>query len=193
MAEYKSFEDNILVGGHELPVFAWGKLGAQQYKELLDRHGLDGSHGAWNDLQSFLNAMKDLADTIGEMNLFLIGKAIIDGARFPPMDSLENALNSIDIAYHMNHKKNGRLMYNPETGEMMEGIGHYQLTRYNEALREAIMICHTPYPTKLEEGLISQVLKRFKPPGSLFAKVRLDSTKEAKNMGGESCTFIMNW
>ncbi|MFH6982114.1 hypothetical protein [Marinoscillum sp. 108] len=193
MAEYKSFEDNIEAGGNELPIIAMGSLGQNQRKAIIEKHGLNANTGAWNNLQSLLDAMKEVASTIGEMNLFLIGKAIIEGTQFPPMDSLENALRSIDVAYHMNHRKNGQPMFNPNTGQMTEGIGHYKLARYDAENKEALLVCHTPYPAKFEEGLVVQIVRMFKPKDSLFTKVKLDETKETKSNGGDSCTFIINW
>lgn len=193
MAEYKSFETGIEAGGNELPIIAMGTLGPNQRTAILEKYGLNAASGSWNDLQSLLDAMKEVADTIGEMNLFLIGKAIIDGTQFPPMDGLESALRAVDVAYHMNHKKNGKHMFDPATGQMTEGIGHYELTKFDDINKEAVMICKTPYPSKFEEGLLSQLVKRFKPSDSLFPKIKLDPTKESRINGGETCTFIINW
>jgi hypothetical protein len=192
MAEYVSFEPGIEAGGNELPIVALGTLSQQRKKEIIEKYGLHMEEGAWNDLQSLLDAMKEIAETIGEMNLFMIGKELMEGAKFPPMDNLETALKSIDVAYHMNHRKNGKVMFDPETGTMTEGIGHYKLERFDEQKKEAVMVCHTPYPSKFEEGLIIQVARTFKPQGS-FLKVRLDETKETRRKGGETCTFIINW
>ncbi|WP_420317283.1 hypothetical protein [Ekhidna sp.] len=192
MAEYKTFESGIEAGGNELPIVALGTLSKQRKKEIIDKYGLNTQEGAWNDLQSLLDAMKEIADTIGEMNLFMIGKELMEGAKFPPMDGLESALKSIDIAYHMNHRKNGKPMFDPNTGQMTEGIGHYELVRFDDANQEALLVCHTPYPSKFEEGLIVQVARKFKPEGS-FLKVQLDTTKETRREGGERCTFRITW
>lgn len=192
MAEYKTFESGIEAGGNELPIVALGTLSKQRKKEIIDKYGLNTEEGAWNDLQSLLDAMKEIAESIGEMNLFMIGKELMEGAKFPPMDGLESALKSIDIAYHMNHRKNGKPMFDPNTGQMTEGIGHYDLVRFDEENKEAMLVCHTPYPSKFEEGLIVQVARKFKPEGS-FLKVQLDTTKETRREGGERCTFKITW
>lgn len=192
MAEYKVFENGIEAGGNELPIVALGALSKQRKDEIIEKYGLNTHDGAWNDLQSLLNAMKEIADSIGEMNLFMIGKEVMEGAAFPPMDGLESALRSIDVAYHMNHRKNGQPMFNPNTGQMTEGIGHYDLVRFDEENKEAILVCHTPYPSKFEEGLIVHIARTFKPEGS-FLKVQLDTTKETRREGGERCTFKITW
>lgn len=193
MAEYKVFESNIEAGGNELPIVALGVLSAQRKQEIIDKYKLETQEGAWNDLQSLLNAMKEIADSVGEMNLFLIGKEVVDGAAFPPMDGLESALRSIDVAYHMNHRKNKREMFDPNTGSMTEGIGHYVVTKFDADGKKAEMECHTPYPSKFEEGLILQIVRKFKPAGSLIPKVELDDTKETRRNGGDKCTFKISW
>ena len=193
MAEYKVFESNIEAGGNELPIVALGTLGQMRKKEIIEKYGLKTNEGAWNDLQSLLSAMKEVAESVGEMNLFLIGKEVVDATAFPPMDSLESALRSIDIAYHMNHRKNGKVMFDPDTGTMTEGIGHYELKSFDAIGRKAEMVCKTPYPSKFEEGLIVQIVRKFKPKGSLLPRVELDTTKETRRDGGESCTFKISW
>lgn len=169
-------------------------IGTDQRKQILKNNGIDDLQpDGWYGLQSIVGAFNDLGKTIGEMNLFLIGKTVMEQAEFPPMDGLESALRSVDVAYHMNHRKNGEMMFNPETGQMTEGIGHYQLTRFDAEKAEAEMVCHTPYPSKFEEGLIVQIVRRFRPEGSIKSRVELDETKESRRTGGETCTFKISW
>ena len=196
MAEYVQFEKNIEANGSAAMIFILsGAIGKESRKALLKKHGIteDIKPDAWYDLQSILNAYKELAENIGEMNLFLVGKAVMEQAEFPPMDGLESALKSIDVAYHMNHRKNGQVMFDPNNGSMIEGIGHYTLTKYDAEKKEAEMECHTPYPSKFEEGLITQIVRRFKPAGSLRGRVTLDDSKETRKRGGDRCTFKIQW
>ena len=196
MAEYIQFEENVEANGSAAMIFLLsGAIGQDHRKALLKKHGIaeDIKLDAWYDLQSILNAYKELAENIGEMNLFLVGKAVMEQAEFPPMDGLESALRSIDVAYHMNHRKNGKVMFDPANGMMTEGIGHYTVTKFDGDRKEAEMECHTPYPSKFEEGLITQVVRRFKPAGSLRSRVVLDETKTTRRNGGDRCTFKIQW
>ena len=127
------------------------------------------------------------------MNLLLIGSVIIENADFPPMHNLKEALLSLNIAYHMNHRLNGELMFNPNTGEMLEGIGHYQLVSFDEKTRKAVMNCKNPYPSKFDEGALTDLVRRFKPADSLRHEVKLDITKERRAQGADSCTFLISW
>lgn len=193
MAQYIVFEEGITTSAIA-PFLEGGFIGSKQRKDILEKNGIgELQEGRDYDLQDFLNAFKELGESVGEMNLFLIGKSVMEKVEFPPMDNLEQALRSIDVAYHMNHKKNGEIMFNPATGQMIEGIGHYQVTEFDAEAKKAIMVCHTPYPSKFEEGILVQVLRRFKPKGSMVTKVTVDDTKESRRKGGETCTFVLTW
>ncbi len=193
MSEFKSFEGGIETNA--IQPFLVGSMSKDSRLAILKKHGLEYNDdpNTFYDLQKFLSAFEEVKNQFGEMNLFLIGKAVMDNAQFPPMNGLKEALESLDVAYHMNHRKAGVPMFNPSTGQMLEGIGHYKLTRFDQDAKEAVMVCHTPYPSKFEEGLILQIVRKFKPEGSIRTKVTLDETKETRRTGGETCTFIINW
>jgi len=76
---------------------------------------------------------------------------------------------------------------------MLEGIGHFTLTRFNEDERVAEMVCRTPYPSRFEEGIIVQIVRMFKPEDSVLPNIELDTNKETRREGGESCTFQIRW
>lgn len=198
MAQYQSFEEDILVGGNNTSLIGLGlssqsSISTTQREAIIQKHQLDMRTGAWNKLQSVLDAFKDISELIGDNNLITIGKMTVENATFPPMEGLEMALKSIDVGYHMNHQKDGEAMFNPETGEMTEGIGHYKLESYDYSGKSAVMVCHTPYPSKFEEGLILHMARKFKPTGSIRQRVVLDPNKETRLLGGETCTFNITW
>lgn len=159
---------------------------------ILKRNGINLETKEWIKQQDWLNAFRDISKSLGEMNLFLIGKAIIENAKFPPMKNLEDGLKAIDIAYHMNHRLNGKIMFDNMTGKMTNGIGNYRLTEFNFKDRTAIMVCNNPYPSKFDEGIIIQIVRKFKPMGSR-ENIKLDLTQESRKNGGNSCTYIINW
>lgn len=193
MSEFKSFEEGI--DTNAIQPFLVGSMSKESRLAILKNHGLEYEENPdkFYDLQKFLNAFEEVKNQFGEMNVFLIGKSVIDNAQFPPINSLKQALESLDIAYHMNHRKGGQMMFNPQTGQMLEGIGHLKLAKYDEANKVAEMVCHTPYPSKFEEGLIVQIVRKFKPEGSIRTKVELDETKETRRKGAETCTFKISW
>jgi hypothetical protein len=49
----------------------------------------------------------------------MIGKSIPENAQFPPeINSIEAGLQAIDVAYHMNHRIDGKPLFDPKTGKM---------------------------------------------------------------------------
>lgn len=165
--------------------------GKENRIEILERNGIN-LENEWINLQNWLNAFKVFANSLGDMNLFLIGKAVTSNAVFPPIKDLEEALRSINIAYHMNHRLNGRVMFDKLTGKIIDGIGEFKLTEFDSKRRSATMVCNNPYPSKFDEGIIIQVVRNFKPKGS-FEKIKLDITKETRIRGGNSCTYLISW
>lgn len=195
MAEFKAFAANIEVNATTVLSFIHSmKRGQEKRLALLEKHGIRPEEGGWYPQQEWLNAFKELNETVGEMNLLLIGMAIVENAEFPPFNSLKEGLEVIDVAYHMNHRdQNGQLLFNPETGEKAAGIGCYDLQYYNEEERRAIMYCENPYPSKFDQGIITALCRRLRPDCIKTIDVRPDLEKERRPKGGNSCTFIIKW
>ncbi len=194
MAQFVAFEEDIEVNGETMLAFIKSmKNGEETRSEILANHGLTPDTGKWYNQQQWLDAFEEASDKLGEMNLFLIGKAIIENAQFPPINSLEEGLASIDVAYHMNHRKNSKPLFSPATGSMTEGIGHYSLANFDEKERTAVMVCHNPYPSKFDEGIIAQLVRKFRPSDSIRTSVTLDPDKETRKDGNETCTYKISW
>ncbi len=168
------------------------KTGKETRVKILNAHSIYPEKKEWFSQQNWLNAFKEVFQLLGGMNLFMIGKAVISTAQFPPMRNLHEALQSLDVAYHMNHRVNGQVMFDHTTGSMTEGIGHYHLTEFNAAGKRAVMVCNNPYPSKFDEGIITQLVRKFKPLGARES-IKLDTTKETRLEGGDSCTYQITW
>lgn len=156
--------------------------------EILKNNNIDiNNSDNWFFQQDVLNAFKDIATRLGNMNLFVIGKAIIDNVKFPLIENLEKGLSSIDIAYHLTHRLDGKVMFDNISGKMTNGIiGNYKLTMFDENKRIAEMVCDTPYPSEFERGIITQILRNFKPVGArenVETHINID----------ESCTYNISW
>lgn len=182
MAQYIPFQPGVEVNGQTILSVVYAlHAGRDTRLAMLAKHGLnDIKPEKWYSQEKWLNAFKDISKYLGDPTLFVIGKAIPDNAIFPPeIDSLEKALNSIDIAYHMNH----------QGGE----IGSYKLIKFDSVNREAIMVCNNPYPSEFDRGIITTMLRKFRPKDSYMSEVRLDMTKENRQQGHDSCTYLINW
>ncbi|NOU16972.1 MAG: hypothetical protein HOO91_05375 [Bacteroidales bacterium] len=193
MAQFVAFDQNVEVNKVTImSVVNSMEKGKETRISILEKNGISIEKKEWYSQQSWLNAFKEIANTLGDMNLFLIGKAIIDSAKFPPINNLEEALRSLDIAYHMNHRLNGKVMFDSQTGTKTEGIGHYRLTDFNAAGKHAVMVCDNPYPSKFDEGIITQLVRKFKTTAATES-IKLNLTKETRIKGGHSCTYNITW
>jgi len=153
------------------------------FKSLIDdifsRAGLPADIIAdadqWYSQQSWLDAFRIIAEKIGPRTLFRIGQKIPGNAVFPPqINDVHSALQSIDLAYHANHKNFGS-----------EGIGHYIYQKTGE--KEAMITCDNPYPCDFDIGIITAMAKKF----SHFAKVRHEHV--CRKDGYKTCTYTVKW
>jgi len=92
-----------------------------------DGHGVvKFEPGSWYPLARWLKALERIGNEFGHYLLYQSGMTTPKNAVFPPtVTDIHSALRCIDIAYHMNHAAHGESMFNPGTGQMGEGIGHY--------------------------------------------------------------------
>lgn len=180
MAEYKSFSKDAIVSGDPVTGLVTALSTGQDTRlQILKKHGIDPKPGEWYPQQAWLDAFKEIASNIGNHTVFMIGKTIAEKAEFPPIDGIETALNVFDQAYKMNNKG----------GE----CGEYTLTKFDGANKTAVMVCRTPYPSEFDRGLLTAIVRKFRPQGSLKADVTLDTSKETRTKGAESCTFNIAW
>ncbi|MBU1076108.1 MAG: hypothetical protein KKH98_02365 [Spirochaetes bacterium] len=194
MAQFVAFQPNVEVNGETiLSVVAGMKVVESTAYKILEDNGIaKPKPGQWYPQQAWLNAFKSIAKEVGENTLYQIGKQIPNNAQWPPaVTSIESALGSIDIAYHMNHRIKGEVLFNPETGKMKEGIGHYGFEKIND--KEIKMTCNNPYPSDFDKGIIQSAAEKFKPADVLLINVELVNPDKSRKKGGDTCIFKVTW
>lgn len=182
MAQFKSFAPNVQVLGQTLlSIVTAVPTGQDDRREILSKNGITNPEpDKWYSQEAYLNAFKEIANNIGPSTLFAIGKAIPENAKFPPqIDTLEKALNAIDMAYKMNHRGGD--------------IGYYKVISFDAKQKIAVVECLNPYPSEFDRGLLTTMLRRFKPSGSIKYDVALDTDKPSRIAGADSCTFKITW
>ena len=115
--QFKSFEPNIEVNGKTVFSIVDG-IGT--FKTLSKKHLLSAGIGkiennelvidlnGWYSQDYWLKAFESISKEIGDITLFKIGLSIPKNAQFPPwVKDVLSAIQSIDVAYHINHRKNG--------------------------------------------------------------------------------------
>lgn len=139
---------------------------------------------------AFIGVFKKIGEKMGDTQLRSIGQKVPQNAEFPPwVSDIHSAIKSVDIAYHMSHSKDGQKpMFDPETGKLEEGIGHYGYQPI-EGEKRIISVCDNPYPTSFDNGILSAIASKFEPT----ARVVLDESKPSRRDGADSDTFIITW
>jgi len=197
--QFRPFEEGVEVSGENIGATLDGfkKYPSVAMKHLL-RHGIVKSkpgeepeidRAAWYPLKAWLAAYEAIATEVGFNSLYSIGRTVPENAVFPPhIKDIHTAIASIDIAYHMNHRKNGEVMFDPSTGKMLDGIGHYGYEPIPNEKR-IVCVCENPYPCDFDRGIVSAMATRFEPGASTVH----DSDAPCRKKGAESCTFHVFW
>lgn len=182
MAQFVPFATGVEVNGQTIlsVVYALPSSKETFYKILEDNKLVEIEPLEWYSQELWLNAFREIYDTLGPNTLFMIGKAIPQNAIFPEnIDNLEKALSAINVAYQMNHRGGD--------------IGYYKLVNYDGIARVATMECRNPYPSDFDRGIIMTMLRRFLPKDSVRHNVLLDDSRETRLDGAESCTYNVTW
>lgn len=194
MAPFKAFTEDAEVSGDAiLAVLTGMETFTTLARKILSQCGIeDPQAGRWYRQQDWLDAFKLIAERVGPTTLRTIGRRIPETAQWPPgVDSVEKALQSLDVAYHMNHRIGGKVLYDPVTGDMRGDIGHYSYEHTGE--RSATVVCESPYPCIFDQGVVEALVKRFKPADSLLVTVEHDDTAPCKRNGADSCSYHVSW
>ncbi len=179
MTQFRAFSSGVEVNGETVLSVVAGlkKVQETSLKILADNGIVDPQPGQWYPQQAWLNAFKSISNGMGPAALRAIGQQIPVNAQWPPdVDTVEKALASIDVAYHMNHRG----------GEI--GFYHFESVGY----RSGKMTCQNPYPSDFDLGIIEATARRFAPEGT-YPVVRLDEMAPSRKKGGDACTYWVSW
>lgn len=120
--------------------------------------------------------------------MFEVGLEVPKNAVLPPGASeIRTAMQVLDGGYHLNHRKNGRPMFDPGARSMQEGIGHYKCGAIKE--RDITMEVDAPYPCEMDRGLMQAWARRFEPT-ALCTHLE---PKTCRNLGAASCRYSITW
>lgn len=179
MAQFKAFSASVEANGAAILAVVEG-MGAFRSTalQILKNHGIiNPKKGEWFAQQNWLDAFREISDKIGHATLRSIGQKIPETAIWPPsIQTIEQALASIDEAYKMNHR-NGP-------------IGHYHFEMVGR--KKGRVICDNPYPCFFDMGIIEATLKKFSNPND-FPFIRHDDSAPCRSNGGSSCTYLIQW
>jgi hypothetical protein len=141
----------------------------------------------WYVQQAWLDALLEIDQRFGTEILFNIGAEIPNNAVFPSLAvDVHTAVASIDLAYHLNHRRMGQIMVDTATQRMLEGIGHYGYERLGDT--HILSTCMTPYPCEFDFGIVATMARRFEPR-TIVEHVGT----ECRRHGAQACTYSLRW
>jgi hypothetical protein len=195
--QFQPFEPNIEVNGQTVYSIVDGfRLFRRLASAVLQQEGIgtmksDGDlqldREGWYSQAAWLRAFARIAEEAGNGALHAIGRQIPENAVFPPsVVEIHGAMRAIDVAYHLNHRKHGQIMFNPATGVMLDGIGSYGCRRAGE--RKIFMDCRNPYPCDFDRGIVMSMARKFEP----HAAVEHDHGS-CRKQGADVCTYVVTW
>ena len=143
----------------------------------------------WYPLANNLRAIDRIQQEYGSIIIRQMSAALLRNAKFPPsVNNIESGLASVDVAYHINHAKNGVALFSPATGQMGEGIGHYT-TKPVAGKKQILCEVNTPYSCVFDQGLLLAMAHRFQPTASLVHQ----NPTQCRNSGFPSCSYAVSW
>lgn len=175
IVDYVAIEPNVEVNGTTINATLQGSSAKGYTAKLLTEEGLpeEPNPNLWYPQQKWLNVLKRVQEKSGDLVLKMIGKKIPETAKFPPqINSIEAGLDSIGIAYKMNHRG----------GE----IGYYKFQKTGEKQGEVESM--NPYPCDFNLGIVEGMAKRFVPGASVRHK-----EGECRKTGGKVCRYQVKW
>ncbi|OQX22717.1 MAG: hypothetical protein BWK80_29750 [Desulfobacteraceae bacterium IS3] len=133
--------------------------------ELLGKCGISEiKQGCWYPLESFISALNQISKEGRANTLKLIGASVVNIAKWPNINTLSEALYSLDVSYHMNHRRDGKELFDSKNGKIIEGkIGHCMIIPPKKGENKVVYINSSFYPCDFDFGMTSELVKKFKP------------------------------
>lgn len=189
--EYKSCEVSGRVVMGILNAFGQFKaLGSQLLlSDGVGRKGEDGlvvlEPDSWYPMEAHLRALAKANEQMGDSVLHQIGVSVARAAWMPSITNLQTLAETLDVGYHMNHRRFGRPMWDPVTKHMRDGIGHY---KYTEAGAHKVQIeASNPYPCAFDKGLLFGALRMLNVAGAILH----DDSLPCRRRGAAACHYII--
>jgi hypothetical protein len=199
LVQFKPFAPNIEVYGAAIELMLNGfRILPSVATAYLVKYGLTSgtSNGRpefdrnrWHSQDAWLRMFEAISDEVGSNTLFEIGRQVgITSLTAATTKDIYSRMRSIDIGYHAAHRRDGKIMYDPTTGAMLDGIGHYSCTLLSGA-KTIVSVCETPYACAFDFGMIAATAAQL----DMRAKTIHDDRARCRKRGGDSCTYVTTW
>lgn len=162
---------------------------------MLNKVGISNPlAGEWYPLEVLLQVFREIEERIGPSTMAQVGLNVALSAVWPNIHNFEQAISTIDIAYHMNHRRDKKELFDHRTGQIVEGfIGHDVFYPPRGDDRIAVFVCGSFYPCDFDRGMAEGLARRFPPSKTALVRVEHDDTQPCRKKGGDSCTYKILW
>jgi hypothetical protein len=170
-----SATENKTLGASIRPVF--DAMGDEVRDVVIDHHLASLDPKTWYPQQEYLDVFNDIYERDFNVmhNMVAIGMRVLESATFPPgVNTLEEALGSLDAYYHLNNK---------------DKTGGWDVTIKG---KQATCVSTTPFPADFEYGLIYALVRRFLPKKHTFT-VTYDGSDLIHKGIDAPCTYQVVW
>jgi hypothetical protein len=175
MAEFVAFHpDNETLGQAFMGIIH--VLQGRGIEDLLQKHGLTNIHPEkWYPQQKELDMLRDIGLL---MDFVAIGMKIPDLVEYGvEVKTIADAFLLLDAGYQHNHR-------GPE-------VGGFQAEWTGK--RSMRIVCHNPYPSDLDYGIIYRLVQKFHPAAAASFSVLRDPAAPNRKLGDETDTFNIAW
>lgn len=147
--------------------------------QYLRENGIDSPQaGQWYSLERYINTFRTICERLGPYALYMIGAMVPTSAAFPSeVRTIEDALKYLNALHEANHRGGN--------------AGYFRYTSIDSNV--GAVECKKTYGTTFDKGLLTGLGRRFKPGSSERVSVQLDMSKNTRDLGGDSNTFIVTW
>jgi len=155
MEKYKASTEDAKVIGAALKPYEMSSM-RHRFESILKKYGLtEIDEEKWYPQQLTLDVQKDIKGSADGGNMLIsIGVKIIEAAKFPPMETLEQALGAFASSYPMNFRDQAE-----EDIIVAEQIDDQHIRVINRS----------PHSDEMIYGYVYAMVKRFAPEGTFPA------------------------
>lgn len=182
MPQYQAYDPAVEVWGASMLGCIRGLekagLASGEALALLSERGVpEVAPEGWYPQQAYLDMLRELERRHGERALRAMAREVPDTSKFPPgIHTLEQALQTLDFAYQMNHRGGP--------------IGRYACVPLGPHSVE--LICENPYGCAVDLGILDALVSQFTPPGTR-PHITHQLGTPCRRLGAEACTYLITW
>lgn len=175
---YRAFDPSAEINGDTIRAVLDAFQLKQQAKNVLVEHGLpaEPEPGQWYSWQAWLDVLAYLEEVYGGKTVYAAGLHVINNSVWPPnMHTFHEALRALNTAYHDNIRG--------------ANIGYYTIEGIGPT--EVRVVCYTPNPMEFDCGIITGLVRKFKPLGAV--RVQVNEEEVPQNALPNLKWFRLTW